>query len=72
MAGIRESILVSPQVRADFFDAMIALDEANSGIMAADLAAYVQANNLPLHVAGRNQEISRYDFFVFWDVSCFR
>ena len=51
---------------------MIALDEANSGIMAADLAAYVQANNLPLHVTGRNQEISRYDFFVFWDVSCFR
>lgn len=68
MVGIRENILVSPQVRADFFDAMIALDEADTGIMAADLANFIRANNLPLRIAGRNQEISRYDFFVFWHV----
>jgi tyrosinase len=68
MAGIRENILSSPQVRDDFFDAMLALDQTNSGVMASDLRKYLQANQIPLHVQGREQELSTYDIFVFWHV----
>ncbi|MEM7059253.1 MAG: tyrosinase family protein [Pseudomonadota bacterium] len=68
MAGIRENILVSAQVRDEFLQAMVALDEPNSGIMASDLARYLQANNLPLIMRGREQEMSIYDIFVFWHV----
>lgn len=68
MAGIRENIYASAQVRNDFFTAMAALDQPNSGIMASDLANYLQTNNLPLRMRGREQELSIYDIFVFWHV----
>ena len=68
MASIRENILVSPQVRDNFLDAMVALDQPNSGVMASDLANFLQTNNLPVEMRGREQELSIYDLFVFWHV----
>ncbi len=68
MAAIRENILASLQVRDKFLDAMIALDEPNSGVMASDLAQFLQTNNLPLQMSGREQELSSYDLFIFWHV----
>ena len=64
MAAIRENILASLQVRDKFLDAMIALDEPNSGVMASDLAQFLQTNNLPLQMSGREQELSSYDLFI--------
>lgn len=68
MAGTRENILVSTQVRDEFVQAMVALDQPNSGIMASTLANYLQTNNLPLRMVGQEQELSIYDIFVFWHV----
>ncbi len=68
MTGTRENILVSPQVRDDFLSAMVILDQPNSGIMASDLANFLQANNLPMTMRGQEQELSVYDIFVFWHV----
>jgi tyrosinase len=68
MTGIRENILVSTAVRDDFLQALGALDQPNSGIMASDLATYLQTNGLPLTMRGQEQELSIYDIFVFWHV----
>lgn len=68
MAGVRENILNSATVRDQFFDAMVALDQPDSGIMASDLFNFLQANNLPLQMRGQEQEMSIYDIFVFWHV----
>ncbi|WP_269581704.1 tyrosinase family protein [Roseibium sp. Sym1] len=68
MAGTRENIFVSTQVRDAFLQAMVALDQPNSGVMASDLANFLQANNLPMTMIGEEQELSIYDIFVFWHV----
>ena len=68
MASIRENILASPQVRDSFLQAMIALDQPNSGVMASSLVSFLETNNLPLDMQGREQELSTYDLFVFWHV----
>jgi tyrosinase len=68
MAGTRENIFVSTQVRDNFLQAMVALDQPNSGLMASDLANFLQANNLPVTMRGEEQELSIYDIFVFWHV----
>ena len=68
MAAIRENILVSTQVRDNFLQAMVALDQPNSGVMASDLATFLQDNQLPLRMGGIEQELSTYDIFVFWHV----
>lgn len=65
MTVVRENILVSPQIKDKFLQAIVALDEPNSGIMASDLANFLRAN-LPIRMRGIEQELSRYDIFVFW------
>lgn len=68
MASIRENILASPQVRDNFLQAIIALDRPNSGVMTSHLVNFLQSNNLPVQMRGREQELSTYDLFVFWHV----
>ena len=68
MASIRENILASPLVRDKFLQAIIALDQPNSGVMASNLATFLRTNNLPVRMRGREQELSTYDLFVFWHV----
>ncbi|WP_415919290.1 tyrosinase family protein [Tateyamaria sp. SN6-1] len=68
MTGIRENILASHAVRDAFLNAMVMLDTPNSGVWARDLARYLRDNNLPLTMRGQDQELSRYDIFVFWHV----
>ena len=68
MAVVRENILVCTQVRDDFFDAVVALDEPISGFRTSDLVRFLHATNIPLRLRGRQQELSIYDIFVFWHV----
>jgi len=68
MTGIRENILASPQLRNNFLDAMLVLDQPNSGVMASHLVNFLQTNNLPLRMRGLEQQLSPYDLFVFWHV----
>jgi len=68
MTATRENILVSTAVRDQFLQGMVALDQPNSGIFARHIAAFLRNNNLPLDIAGIDQELSIYDIFVFWHV----
>ena len=68
MAGIRENILVSTQVRDAYLQAITTLAEPNSGVRAQGLVDFINQNQIPVRMAGRDQELSRYDIFVFWHV----
>lgn len=69
MAIVRENILMNAGVRDAFLDGVVALDTEFNGVRASDLLSFVQRNNIPLDMAGIQQDISTYDLFVFWHVA---
>ncbi len=68
MTGIRADILSSTAVRDDFLDAVVALDQAPSGITASQVNQFLQTNFPQLRMQGIEQELNYYDLFVLWHV----
>ena len=68
MAATRANILSSTVVRDDFLDAVVALDQAPSGITASQVSQFFQSNFPQIQMSGTEQDLSYYDLFVLWHV----
>lgn len=62
----RRNILTSPGDRDAFLQACVALNEAGSGLTAADVYGTIRGINPQFRMEGINQELSYWDLLVLW------